>query len=116
MPEKKPNEPMAFDLGLEEETVDRFELARSEAGQEFVRGGKKPKQRKDARSQRGKFRAPTTGGKLIRVTSDLDPALHKRLKMAAMRDNLAIKQLISDLIEEGLKARREAARASGEED
>ena len=36
--------------------------------------------------------------------------------MAAMRDNLAIKQLISDLIEEGLKARREAARASGEED
>lgn len=111
-----PKNPGGFDLGLDEAPVDKFELARSEVGREFVSGGKKPKQRKDGRTQRGKFRAPTAGGKLVRVTSDLDPSLHKKLKLAALRDNIAIKQLISDLIDEGLKARREAAKASGEED
>lgn len=113
MPEEKKD--LGFDLGLDAETIDPFELSKSEAGRAFVSGGKKPRTR-DRRKGSGKYRTPTAGGKLIRITADLEPGLHKRLKMAALRDNIAQKQLISDLIDEGLKARREAAKAAGEED
>lgn len=109
MPEEKKNTPLGFDLGLDSQSEDPFELLNSPAGQAFLKENSPGKTRaRDGRSTRGKNkgRRPTAGKDTVAISAYLKPELHKALKIMAMTENMAQKDLIAELLAEAIKARK----------